>query len=49
MLMNVPLKFSTYTRSSKRSKNVKVKYRLPSRRAVAHVIIDVRNLKVYNT
>ncbi|PCS21415.1 hypothetical protein BTN49_2954 [Candidatus Enterovibrio escicola] len=46
-LMNVPLKFSTYTRSSKRSKNVKVKYRLLSRGVFAHVFIDDTGLKVY--
>ncbi|PCS22819.1 Mobile element protein [Candidatus Enterovibrio escicola] len=45
--MNIPLKSSTYTCISKRSKTVEVKYRLPSRGAIAHVIIDITGLKVY--
>ncbi|PCS24126.1 Mobile element protein [Candidatus Enterovibrio escicola] len=47
-LMNVPLKSPTYTYIGKRSKTVKIKYRLPSRGAVSNVIIDGTNLKVYD-
>ncbi len=46
-LMNVPLKYLTYTCISKRSKTIKVKYCLPSRGAVVHVIIDATNRKIY--
>ncbi len=48
MLMNVPLKSPTYTCISKCSKTVKVKIRLPSLGAVAHVVIDTTDLKVYS-
>ncbi|PCS21887.1 hypothetical protein BTN49_2352 [Candidatus Enterovibrio escicola] len=46
-LMNLSLRSPTYTCISKHSKSIKVKYRLPSRGAVAHVLIDVTGLKVY--
>ncbi len=45
-LMNVQLKFPTYTCISQYSKTVKVKYRLPSLGAIAHVIVDAIGLKV---
>ncbi len=47
-LMNVPLKSPTYTCISKRLKPVKVKYHLPNRGAVAHIVIDAIGLKVYD-
>ncbi len=46
-LMNVPLKSPTDTCISKCSKTIKVKYRLLSRGAISHVIIDATGLKVY--
>ncbi|WP_223823888.1 transposase [Candidatus Enterovibrio escicola] len=48
MLINIPMKSPTYTCISKRSKSVKVKYRLPNRGAVTHFIIDATVLKVYD-
>ncbi|PCS23638.1 hypothetical protein BTN49_0607 [Candidatus Enterovibrio escicola] len=47
ILMNVPMISPTYTCISKRLKTIKVKYRLPSRGAVAHVVIDATGLKIY--
>ncbi|PCS21751.1 hypothetical protein BTN49_2763 [Candidatus Enterovibrio escicola] len=38
-LMNVPLKSPTYTCISKGSKSVKVKYSLPNRGTVDHVLL----------
>ncbi|PCS23815.1 Mobile element protein [Candidatus Enterovibrio escicola] len=46
--MNVPLESLTYTYISKRSKTVEVKYRLLSRGAVDHVVIDDTGLKIYD-
>ncbi|PCS22013.1 Mobile element protein [Candidatus Enterovibrio escicola] len=44
-LMDIPLKFPTYTCISKRSKTVELKYRLPRQGAVAHVVIDTTGRK----
>ncbi len=47
-LMNVPLESPTYTCISKRSKIIEVKYPLPSRGAVSHIVIDATSLKLYD-
>ncbi|PCS21284.1 hypothetical protein BTN49_3172 [Candidatus Enterovibrio escicola] len=46
-LMNVPLKSPTYTCINTCSKTVKIKYRLPNKGAVSHVVIDTTVLKGY--
>lgn len=46
-LMDVPLSSPSYSCISKRAKTVEIKYRAPSRGAVAHVVIDSTGLKVY--
>ncbi|WP_150138513.1 transposase [Candidatus Enterovibrio escicola] len=45
-LMNILLKSPTSTCISRLSKTVKVKYRLPRRGAVDHVIIDATDIKI---
>ena len=45
--MDLPLCLPCYSCSSKRAKTVEVKYRVPSRGTVAHVVIDSTGLKVY--
>ncbi|WP_420788803.1 IS5 family transposase [Shewanella algae] len=46
-LMKIPLIAPDYSCISKRAKTVNVKYRNPSRGAVAHVVVDATGLKVY--
>ncbi|EOX1519366.1 IS5 family transposase [Vibrio cholerae] len=46
-LMDVPLQSPDYSCISKRAKQVNIKYRLPSKGPVAHLVIDATGLKVY--
>ncbi|MBR9856650.1 MAG: IS5 family transposase [Gammaproteobacteria bacterium] len=46
-LMDVPLTSPGYSSISKRAKTVDVKYRLPSKGAVTHLVIDATGLKVF--
>ncbi|MBM7456853.1 hypothetical protein HNR62_002755 [Oceanisphaera litoralis] len=46
-LMDVPLTSPGYSSISKRANTVDVKYRLPSKGAVTHLVIDATGLKVF--
>ncbi|GAA3525377.1 hypothetical protein GCM10022394_00370 [Zobellella aerophila] len=46
-LMDVPLTSPGYSSISKRAKTVDIKYRLPSKGAVTHLVIDATGLKVF--
>lgn len=46
-LMDAPLISPTYSCISKRAKTVEIKYRNPSRGAIAHIAIDSTGLKVF--
>lgn len=46
-LMKVPLCSSDYSSISRRARSVEIKYRLPSKRTVTHLVIDVTGLKVF--
>lgn len=45
--MDVPLASPGYSSISKRAQTVNVKYRLPSKGAVTHLVIDSTGLKVF--
>jgi hypothetical protein len=45
--MDVPLISPGYSSISKWAKTVDIKYRLPSRGAVTHLVIDATGLKVF--
>ncbi len=46
-LMDMPLTSPDYSSISKRAQTVNVKYRLPSKGAVTHLVIDASGLKVF--
>ncbi|WKE64618.1 IS5 family transposase [Gallaecimonas kandeliae] len=46
-LMELPLTSPSYSCISKRAKTVNIRYRLPSKGPVAHLVIDATGLKVY--
>lgn len=46
-LMALPLTLPSYSCISKRAKTVNIRYRLPSKSAVAHFAIDATGLKVF--
>lgn len=46
-LMNVPLTSPSYSNICKRAQTVEINYRLPSKGAVTHLVIDATGLKVF--
>ena len=46
-LMDVPLTLPGYSSLCKRAQTVEINYRLPSRGAVTHLVVDATGLKVF--